>query len=93
MASALAYMTHKYSGNIIPDSSSGFESGRIIVKSRDKLPDISTFNPVLTVIDDEEHYFIQFSSAAEARACAQFLNTHPTVEYAEADSQMFLDSE
>ena len=60
-----------------------YASGRLIVKADGNLPDLSDFNPDMVVIDDEDHYYLQFVKDEDAIRCEEYLNTLANVEYVE----------
>lgn len=90
LANAISYMNSEYldlvehvSGDV------NYSCGRIIAKVVDNLPDISSFHPVFTVIDEENHYFIQFLRDIDAKECEQYLKTNENVIYVEPDNVMY----
>ncbi len=87
---ALANATHRmdllYGGKVqVEDGSSEYASGRLIVKTKEELPDISEFHVAMIVIDDEEHCFLQFEKSDDAKKCAEYLKTSPNIEYVDID--------
>lgn len=88
---ALATATHRmdllYGGKVlIEDGSSEYSSGRLIVKAEENLPDISDFNVAMIIVDDENHYFLQFEKSSDAKKCAEYLKLQPGIEYVDIDS-------
>ena len=68
------------------DESSEYASGRLIVKTKEELPDVSEFHAAMIVADDEDHYFLQFETSGEAKKCAEYLKLQPGIEYVDIDS-------
>ena len=69
----------------IEDSSSEYASGRLIVKTEEKLPDVSEFHVAMIIADDENHYFLQFEKTGDAKKCAEYLKNQVGIEYVDID--------
>ena len=65
--------------------------GRLIVRCDGPLPDMSGYDIAVTVPGPDGIYVLQFRSAAQARACAEYLQGLPTVRYAEPDTVIRAD--
>lgn len=90
---ATSDMAREYGGRVVMiGTDDSFRSGRIIVKVIGGLPDIAAYHPVKMICDTEDHYVIQFLSDREASDCMSFLEQQPTVDYAEPDFAVSIDS-
>lgn len=74
------------------DPGHAYASGRLIVRAKGELPAPEAYAPDRIIRDDEGHYVIQFLSADEAQACANFLSAQPAVEYVEPDQIIRVDA-
>lgn len=91
-AGAAAAMIRRYEGQVSTDGESGgYGSARLIVGSDGLLPDLSQFKVAQMIMDEENHYLIQFTSSGDAERCAEYLEALPGVRYAEADAKITID--
>ena len=80
-------MGQLYDGKVqIEDDSSEYASGRLIVKTKEELPDVSDFHAAMMVADDEDHWILQFEKTSDAKKCAEYLRSQPNIEYVDIDS-------
>lgn len=85
-----SFMIQEYEGEIeLVSNDFNYASGRLIAKVHGELPDISLYHPVLTVVDDEGYYYIQFLRDIEAKECLEFLVTFNNVIYVEPDVAVY----
>ena len=90
LATAIHRMDQMYAGKVeVEDDSKEYSSGRLIVKTKEELPDVSEFNVSMTVVDDENHYYMQFEKSSDAKKCSDFLKQIPEIEYVDIDSVVF----
>ena len=67
------------------DPSNPYALSRLIV-SCDALPDLTRFEPTAVVPGPDGLYILQFRLPSKARSCAEYLQSLPSVRYAEPDS-------
>ena len=68
-----------------------YASARIVVSANEKLPDFQEYNVAQVICDASGNYLIQFNDASDAESCAKYLNSLPSVEYAEPDAIITVD--
>ena len=89
-ANVTAAIVRDYEGKIeLLTGDPAFASGRLIVKAEGELPVLTDYAPELIVIDEENHYLIQFLQDQDALRCMEYLLTLPNVIYAEPDAPMY----
>lgn len=87
LTKAISMMNHNYEGKVeLITNDPIYVNGRLIAKIQGELPDISMYRPEMIVIDDENHYYIQFLQDKDAMDCEQFLMNLDEVIYVEPDS-------
>ncbi len=84
--SATMTLVNDYSGKVAAsDADESYASGRLIVSSAQALPDLTAYRAAQVVRDTNGYSIVQFTSAADAEACAKYLDSLSYVSYAEPD--------
>ena len=84
--SATMTLVNDYSGRVAASGAdANYASGRLIVSSAQPLPDLTAYRTAQVVRDTNGYSIVQFTSAADAEACAKYLDSLSYVNYAEPD--------
>ena len=78
-------------GGAASGSDDPYVLARLLI-SCDTLPDLSDYNIAAMIQGPDGLYVLQFNTASEAKKCAEYLRTFPSVRYAEPDSIVQADS-
>ncbi len=84
--SATMTLVNSYAGKVsTANADESYASGRLVVNSAVPLPDLAAYHAAQVVADTNGCSIVQFTSAADAAACANYLDSLSYVNYAEPD--------